>query len=82
MNEYHPPLAIGKEELLWKWESESSSGIEKCVAVKTGRGRDPKLTCNGELLASSLGGLSSGGAVLFCFLREWKHTQVKSILFI
>lgn len=20
MNEYHPPLAIGKEELLWKWK--------------------------------------------------------------
>lgn len=45
---------------------------------ETGRRGNRKLTWDGELLASSLGGLSSGGAELFwawlCFLREWTHT--------
>lgn len=48
---------------------------DKKKCVETGRGGNRKLTWDGELPASSLGGLSSGGAELFCFLRRWTHTH-------
>lgn len=44
--------------------------------------KNKKLTWDGELLAGSLGGLSRAEAMLFCFLREPKYTEVDLYSFI
>lgn len=44
--------------------------------------KNKKLTWDGELLAGSLGGLSRAEAMLFCFLREPKYTEVNLYSFI
>lgn len=71
-----------------KHESESKVEAWGQTCVRqwwTDRGGNMKFTWDGELPASSLGGLSSGGAELFCFLKEStqnvQQTQLMLIIY-